>query len=150
MQTLAVVGGASMLIAWMLVTFGVTIVITKSRIGAPLRRRFPIRTTDGSGPDDKRVTVAHLLRCPMCTGWWVGAALSLLHIRVLQDAFWAPSSPGMFIAQEAELAIQRLRRGYLVLGLLGRPGRAGGRTAVRCRGSSSAACRSRTARRSGA
>ena len=90
-----------MLIAWLLVTFGVTIVITKSRIGAPLRRRFPIRTTDGSGPDDKRVTLAHLLRCPMCTGWWVGLALSPLHIRVLQDAFWAPSSPGMFIAQEA-------------------------------------------------
>jgi hypothetical protein len=94
-----------MLIAWLLVTFGVTIVITKSRIGAPLRRRFPIRTTDGSGPDDKRVTLAHLLRCPMCTGWWVGAALSPLHIRVFQDAFWVPSSTATLVAQEAELAI---------------------------------------------
>ncbi len=107
-----------MLIAWLLVTFGVTIVITKSRIGAPLRRRFPLAPPpgpddtrghpyrDGPGPDDKVVDIAHLLRCPMCTGWWVGAFLSPLHIRMVECPAWVPSTTMVeVVAQHVGLAV---------------------------------------------
>jgi len=96
-----------MLIAWLLVTFGVAIVVTKSRIGAPLRRRFPLDPSrDGSGPDDKVVDLAHLLRCPMCTGWWVGALLSPLRLRAVEEPLgWAPTSLGGVAFQHVELAV---------------------------------------------
>jgi hypothetical protein len=69
-----------LLLLWMLVTYGVADVVAKSRIGAPLRRRFPVRAEDGPGPDDKRVTVAHLVHCPKCMGWWVALLLTPLHL----------------------------------------------------------------------
>lgn len=66
----------------MLVTYGVADVIAKARVGAPLRRLFPIRATDGPGPDDKAVTFAHLLRCPKCVAAWVAALLTLPPLRL--------------------------------------------------------------------
>jgi hypothetical protein len=93
-QTLAVVGGAPAVLGWLLATLGVALVVTKSRIGAPLRRRFPVDPAgDGAGPDDKVVDFAHLLRCPMCVGWWVGVGLSPLGLRLVQAPSWAPSWP---------------------------------------------------------
>ena len=68
------------LLLWMLVTYGIADVVSKSRIGAHLRRRFPIRVADGPGPDDKAVTVAHLVHCPKCMGWWVALVLTFLHL----------------------------------------------------------------------
>jgi hypothetical protein len=64
----------------MFVVYGIADVIAKARIGAPLRRRFPLRKKDGPGPDDQAVSFAHLVRCPKCVGWWVAAALTLLHL----------------------------------------------------------------------
>jgi len=69
-----------LLLLWMLVTYGVADVVAKSRVGAPLRRRFPVRVEDGPGPDDKRVTFAHLVHCPKCVGWWVALGLTPLHL----------------------------------------------------------------------
>ena len=70
------------LLLWMLATYGIADVIAKARVGAPLRRLFPIRAIDGIGPDDKAVTFAHLIRCPKCMGAWVSALLTLppLHL----------------------------------------------------------------------
>lgn len=43
--------------AWLLTTYGATLVVTGSRIAAPIRRLWPA-----------------LLGCPMCFGFWVGLA----------------------------------------------------------------------------
>ena len=55
------------LVSWGMVVCGVTLVVTQSTIFAPLRslagRLWP--------------WLGKLLACPMCFGWWVGAALSL-------------------------------------------------------------------------
>lgn len=51
-----------MILQWLFLTFGITLVITGSSI---LR---PVRQMDPTG----------LLKCPMCTGWWVGLLLSLV------------------------------------------------------------------------
>ena len=64
---------------WALVTYGVADAVAKARIGAPLRRRFPLPT------NGKEVTFAHLLRCPKCVGAWVGFGLT----------FWPGIGPGM-------------------------------------------------------
>jgi len=69
-----------LLLLWMLVVYGIADIIAKARIGAPLRRRFPVRRRDGTGPDDQAVTFAHLIRCPKCVGWWAAGALTLLHL----------------------------------------------------------------------
>ena len=54
------------LVSWGLVVCGVTLVVTQSSLLAPLRalagRLWP--------------WLGKLLACPMCTSWWVGAALS--------------------------------------------------------------------------
>ena len=70
-----------LLLLWMFVVYGIADVIAKARIGAPLRRRFPLHSyRDGPGPDDQVVTFAHLIRCPKCVGWWAAGALTLLHL----------------------------------------------------------------------
>jgi hypothetical protein len=69
-----------LLLLWMFVVYGIADVIAKARIGAPLRRRFPLSKKDGPGPDDQVVTFAHLIRCPKCVGWWAAGALTLLHL----------------------------------------------------------------------
>lgn len=52
---------------WLLVSFGATLVVTRSTIFKPVREHTPtawLRT---------------LLTCPMCFGWWVGFALGWIH-----------------------------------------------------------------------
>jgi len=56
-----------MLLAWCLVTYGITLVLTGSKIIEPLRRRF-----------DLVFPKSHFAHCPMCIGWWVGFGLGLL------------------------------------------------------------------------
>lgn len=69
-----------LLLLWMLVVYGIADVVAKARIGAPLRRLFPIHRQDGPGSDDQAVSFAHLIRCPKCVGWWAAGALTLLHL----------------------------------------------------------------------
>jgi len=70
-----------MLLLWMLAVYGIADTVSKARVGAPLRRRFPLPDgANGPGPDDLAVTFAHLIRCPKCVGWWVSALLTLLHM----------------------------------------------------------------------
>jgi hypothetical protein len=51
------------MISWALIVFGVTLVVTFSKIAAPIRRLWPT-----------------FLHCPLCVGWWVGLGLGLLHL----------------------------------------------------------------------
>ena len=70
-----------LLLLWLLAVYGIADVIATARIGAPLRRRFPVHPyRDGPGPDDQVVAFAHLLRCPKCVGWWVAGTLTFLHL----------------------------------------------------------------------
>lgn len=50
------------IIQWLFLTYGITLVITISKIFRP------VRMIDPTG----------LLKCPMCTGWWIGLLLSLV------------------------------------------------------------------------
>jgi len=63
---------------WLLATYAVADAVAKARIGAPLRRRFPLRGEDGPGPDDKAISVGHLVRCPKCVAAWTSPALTVL------------------------------------------------------------------------
>lgn len=63
------------LLAWLLAVYGLAESMSKARIGAPLRRQFPLRKTDSIEPDGQAVTFAHLIRCPKCAGFWVGTVL---------------------------------------------------------------------------
>lgn len=64
-------------VLWFLTTYGIALVITFSRIAAPLRARFPVPVEiEGVIAPDDRVRFGHLLRCPMCVGWWAGLALT--------------------------------------------------------------------------
>jgi len=75
-----------LLLLWMFAVFGIADTISKARIGAPLRRRFPIRPqADGPGLDDQAVTFAHMIRCPKCVAWWVSGAMTLLGIGPAQS-----------------------------------------------------------------
>ena len=47
------------MVLWLFLTYGITLVVTGSSIFRPIRQKDP------SG----------LLKCPMCTGWWVGLGL---------------------------------------------------------------------------
>jgi hypothetical protein len=67
-------------VLWLLVTYGLANAISSARVGAPLRRRFPITKKDGPGEDDQAVSFAHLIRCPKCVGAWIGAALTFLNL----------------------------------------------------------------------
>ena len=67
---------------WVLIVYGVTLVITGSRIMAPLRR-LSCKYLGG------------LLACSMCVGWWAGLGANLLGLpltglgwrHALADAF---------------------------------------------------------------
>lgn len=52
---------------WLLAVWGVTAILTRSSLLAPLRDRL-----------DPNTKLGQLARCAMCTGLWVGIAFSLL------------------------------------------------------------------------
>ena len=56
------------LLVWILVCYGITNVVTGSTIMAPVRQK--------SQKIHKKL--GELLECPMCFGFWVGVAVSLL------------------------------------------------------------------------
>ena len=51
------------MVSWALIVFGVTLVVTFSKIAAPIRKIWPA-----------------MLHCPLCFGWWAGLALGLVHL----------------------------------------------------------------------
>lgn len=71
------------LFVWFLVVWGVTSILTRSRLLRPFRDRLPPSTLLGD-----------LVRCDQCMGLWVGLSLSLgLGIGVVREGL-APSSGG--------------------------------------------------------
>jgi len=56
------------LIIWTLISFGITLSVTRGRILEPLRQKA-MKLNEKLG---------QLLHCPMCFGFWVGILLSLL------------------------------------------------------------------------
>jgi hypothetical protein len=56
------------MIAWLLVTYGITLVITGSKIAEPFRKLMA-----------KHVS-CYFFSCPMCVGFWVGLALTFTSI----------------------------------------------------------------------
>lgn len=66
-----------MLIAWLLFTYGLTLVVTGSRVTAPLRRLFSFSSV-----------TAFWVSCPMCVGWWVGTVASLAGFSLLRVPVW--------------------------------------------------------------
>lgn len=85
-----------MLLAWCLVTYGVTLVLTGSKIVEPLRRRFASIFPSSS----------YFVHCPMCVGWWVGLGLGLLLPRLgplasLQLPRWEQAFGEAFAASAA-------------------------------------------------
>jgi hypothetical protein len=59
---------------WFLTVYGVTLVVTESKLFAPVRAAAAARVP----------WLATLLSCPMCLGFWCGAGLSL--------GGWSPSA----------------------------------------------------------
>jgi len=53
------------MISWAFICFGVTLVITGSKIAKPIRAIYP-----------------PLLSCPLCVGWWVGLVTALLPLHL--------------------------------------------------------------------
>lgn len=70
MQTVASI------LCWLLAVYGASDIIASSRVGAPLRRLFPIRSSDLPGSDGQAVSLPHLIRCVKCLGFWFGALSS--------------------------------------------------------------------------
>lgn len=87
-------GAISTLFGWMLLVFGHTMIITHSKIFAPLRQRLDL---------DHHPFFGWLLTCPQCMGFWVGAFWSLFNV-----APWAASFhfgwPGAFAVLGASCA----------------------------------------------
>jgi hypothetical protein len=54
------------MIAWALITFGITLVVTGSSLFKPFRASL------------RPGFFQKLLSCPMCFGWWTGAGLELV------------------------------------------------------------------------
>ena len=61
-----------MILAWLLVTYGITVAITTSKAGDPLRRLFSLTNLG-------RI----FIHCPMCVGFWVGVGLSFVGLTVI-------------------------------------------------------------------
>ena len=62
------------LVEWALVCWGVTLLVTTSKIFRRLRGRFPHA---GPGEDvTRRTFLGSMLHCPMCFGTWAGMALA--------------------------------------------------------------------------
>ena len=73
------------MILWLFLTYGITLVITGSKI-------FRIfREWDATG----------LLKCPMCTGWWVGLALSLYSLGPASGQVWHTEMPQILLTMLA-------------------------------------------------
>lgn len=79
-------GGIAQLVFWVLATYGVTLVITGSKLTRPLRRLLKPLADDhkpqsAANPALPRGRVqtffGTLFECPMCMGFWVGLGLSL-------------------------------------------------------------------------
>ncbi len=64
------------ILVWAAVVWGVTMIVTTSKIFAGLRGAFP----HAYGPDKLTLknTFGTLLRCPMCFGFWVGVFFAAL------------------------------------------------------------------------
>lgn len=62
-------------VQWMLLCYGMTLIITGARITAGLRRLVTSWST----------TLGHGIACPMCVGFWVGAGLTLLGLGPLVE-----------------------------------------------------------------
>lgn len=50
--------------------------ISVDQITEPVRARIDRWADGGSGPAPVRTTLAALVRCPVCVGWWTSLALS--------------------------------------------------------------------------
>ena len=61
-----------MLSIWLLLVYGITLILTGSRITEPVRR-FVSKKIPGS---------CYFVQCPMCVGWWIGLGLALLEPRI--------------------------------------------------------------------
>jgi hypothetical protein len=64
-------------VVWATVVWGVTMIVTTSKLFAPLRDRLP-RTCGMKNHVTPRTFLGSLLACPMCFGWWVGAGFAAL------------------------------------------------------------------------
>ena len=69
------------MILGLFLTYGVTLVVTGSSIFRPIRQ------LDLSG----------LLKCPMCTGWWVGFGLSLYSLGPASGYVWHTNMPQLLL-----------------------------------------------------
>lgn len=63
------------LLVWCAVVFGVTNIVTQSRLFLGVRARLP--------ETGRLAMLGILVRCPMCFSWWVGAALEVAGFTVL-------------------------------------------------------------------
>lgn len=89
-----------MLISWVLVVYGVTLVLTGAKISAPLRRLITKHVPKS----------CYFVQCPMCVGWWVGLGLALLEPRMgplaaLGWPRWAQGLGEAFAASAASWAL---------------------------------------------
>jgi len=64
---------AAFLMTWSLALYGAVLIVTGSRIAEPLRRRGKALSP----------LLGYFLGCPMCMGFWVAAALSLLGLSLV-------------------------------------------------------------------
>lgn len=69
------------MLLWLFLTYGITLVVTGSKIFRP------IRESDPSG----------LLRCTMCTGWWVGFLLSIYSLGPASGYVWHTTMPQLLL-----------------------------------------------------
>lgn len=90
----------SRLALWALIVFGLTTIITQSKLFRPVRRLF------------QEVTGSTFLQCPMCIGFWAGVGLALVRITPIDSTLW-----GAFLSGCASSAVCWI--GYVVLVRLG-------------------------------
>lgn len=76
------------LIFWVLTVYGVTLIVTESKIFSTLRGLLGAR--DGSDPATWSWP-GRLVSCAMCFGWWVGAMMAILGAPAMRIAApWMP------------------------------------------------------------
>jgi|ETNvirnome_2_300_1030623.scaffolds.fasta_scaffold01919_5 hypothetical protein len=88
------------LIVWTLVSFGITLCVTRGKILHPIREKI-LRTSTHLG---------QLVQCPMCFGFWVGVSLSLLWRSVsgncILDGFYSLSINSLLYFLSWHLALK--------------------------------------------